>query len=59
METLVDLYPAWGLPRPSPDEAIRADEDEVFEDFARFVAIGAIEERTLRRAATVAGKSAK
>ena len=59
VETLVDLYPAWGLPRPSPDDPIRADEADVFEEFARFVAIGAIEERTLRRAATVTGESAR
>jgi adenylate cyclase len=59
VETLVGLYPAWGLPRPSPDDPVRADEEEVFDEFAKFVALGAIEEQTLRRAASVTGESAR
>ncbi len=58
-ETLVGLYPAWGLPRPEPDDRIREDEATTFEEFARFIAIGPIEERTLRRAANVTGDSAR
>ena len=59
VETLVALFRAWGLPQPDPDDPVRADDARMFDEIAKFVPMGAIDEVTMRRGATVSGESAR
>ena len=56
-DAIVRLYSMWGLPRPSPDESVRADDAAIFADFGVSIPADALNELTMMRSARMLGES--
>jgi adenylate cyclase len=57
LETLTRLYAMWGLPRPAPDDVVRADDAPTFSEWKAFFPPEALNEQLLTQGARLFGEA--